>query len=368
MKFSKILMTALLSLFIITGCTFPGKGIINVNGEDITQAQYDALNKKIMASPQVVIAMQFNKDPNGLFPLIIKDRVVNELIVKTLIEQEVKKHNITVSKEEINAAREKLVNDLGGEENYKELVKLNGKTEKIIREDLAQEIKVDKLVRAVKPFEIADSEAKKYYNANKAKFDYPERVKASHILIEANPDVIKKDIIDKDKNGKLSGAQIDEKVTERMNEILETAKKIKAEAEANPDDFAKLAQKYSADKGSAKQGGDLGFFPKGQMVPEFEKAAFSLQIGKISDIVKSQYGYHIIVVTDRAKAGLAPYESVKNDIVAFLEQQKKVEVLKDLLEGLKNEAKITYSDESYNPQNISKEIQEKMKKNASEGK
>lgn len=362
MKFTKILMTALLSLFIITGCTIASKGIISVNGEDITQAQYDALYKKIMATPQVALTLQFNKDPNGLFPLIIKDRVVNELIIKTLIGQEVKKRNIEVTSEEIKAQKEKLVNDLGGEENYKELIKLHGKTEKDIREDLEQEIKVDKLVRAIEPIKISEAEAKKFYNLNKKNFDYPERVRASHILIQANPDIIKKDIIDGDKKGELNRAQIEEKVEAKMNELLETAKKLKAEAEANPDNFSKLAQKHSADTNSAKKGGDLGFFTKGQMVPEFEKAAFSLQIGKVSEVVKTDYGYHIIIVTDRAKGGLAPYDKVKNDIIAGLEQKEKVQILQKLLEGLKNEATITYTDNSYNPQNIAKEIQEKMAK------
>lgn len=364
MKLSKILMTALLSLFIITGCTIASKGIIDINGEAITQAQYDNLYKKTMASPQVAMAMQFNKDSNGLFPLIIKNQVVNELIIKKLIEQAVKKYEITASKEEINQKREQLVEELGGEENYKELVKLNGKTEKDVRASLEQDIKIDKLIQTVEPIKIKEEDAKKYYNVNKSKFNYPERVKASHILIEANPDIIKKDIIDKDKKGELSGAQIKEKVEARMNELLETAKKIKAEVEANPDDFSKLAQKYSADKGSASKGGDLGYFPKGQMVKEFEEVAFKLQPGKISDVVKTDYGYHIIIVTDRAKGGLAPYEQVKNDIIAYLEQQEKVKVLQKLLEGLKNEAKITYNDKNYDPQNISKEIQEKMKAKA----
>ena len=97
----------------------------------------------------------------------------------------------------------------------------------------------------------------------------------------------------------------------------------------------------SEDTASAVKGGDLGFFTAQEMVPEFSKAAFSTKPSQIHDkVVKSQYGYHIILVTDRATAGTDPYEKVQNDIKGYLENQIQLENIDKLTESLKKNAKI----------------------------
>ena len=147
---------------------------------------------------------------------------------------------------------------------------------------------------------------------------------------------------------------MNKQVEEKIKAQRAKAEAILAEVKKNPDNFAKIAQKESDDKGSAERGGELGFFQKEAMVPEFANAAFSMKPNTISELVQSPYGFHIIKVTDRMEAGTTPYVKVKDEIKFYLETQKQIEVLKKLTEGLMKNAKIEYLDESYNPKRVVK--------------
>ncbi len=352
MKLTKTLIAAGLSIGLLTGCTLDRTAIITVNGEPITKGEYEKVLNAQMNSPQMKQFAPELKSENGYIMLMTKDRITNELIVKKILEQQIKKHNIPVSNDDIKAKRKEIVEKLGSEERLQEILKQNGVSETQLREDLKNEIKIDKLVAATADTKVSDKEISDFYNKNKASFDLPERVKASHILIEANPDKIKQEIIDADKNGKLTAAEIDTKVKAKMDEKTALAKKVREEAVKNPDKFAELAKKYSDDKVSAAQGGDLGFFPKEAMVKPFADAAFSLKPGVVSEVVVSDFGNHIIIVKDRAAKGLQPLDKVKDEIQTMLEQQKKIEALQKLFAGLRAEAKVEYVDKSFDPQNI----------------
>ncbi len=360
MKFNKILLTALLSIGILTGCTI-GKGIITVNDEAITKAEYDKIYNQTMQSPQMAFLGDAAKDPESIFSLMTRDKIVNELIVKKILAQEIKKQEITVSGDEVKAKKEALIAQLGGEKEFKERLKQAGVTDSEITNDIKEEIKIDKLVALNGDITVSDNEVKDFYNKNKEKFNNPERVRASHILIEANPVAIKQEIVDSDKDAKLTPSQIDAKVKAKMDEIKAQAEKIRNQAVQNPKAFAELAKKYSADPGSKNQGGDLGFFAKGQMVKPFEAVAFTIQPNKISEVILTQYGYHIIMVTDRAKAGMSPLADVSGDIKAYLAQTKKVQILQNLFDNLKSSAKVVYVDESFSPDVIKAKLQEKIK-------
>ena len=167
--------------------------------------------------------------------------------------------------------------------------------------------------------QISPSELLGYYNQHKSEFQQQEEIKASHILIktEAGPD------------GKVSAAA-DAAARKKAEDIL---KKLRAGA-----NFEELAKKESDDKASAINGGSLGFFQRGSMVPEFEKAAFSLNKGQISDLVKTQYGYHIIRVDDKHQAGMPSIEQVKEKIEPFLKQQKAQREAEALANSVQSEA------------------------------
>ncbi len=360
MKFTKICLTALASLLLVTGCT-KINGVISVNDEVITRGEYNRAFNEEAKSPQfVMLGGESLKNPDSLFSLILKNQVINKLIVKKLIEQEIAKQEITVSNDEIDAKEQEIIAQLGGEEGFKNRLKQAGVSEKKLKSDIKEEIKIDKLVEKAEKVEVTDKEVEKFYKENASKFTHPEMVRASHILIEANPETIRQDIISKDKKGLLSAEQIEEKVQENIDKLKAKAEEIREKAVNAPDNFEKLARENSQDPGSKDKGGDLGFFPKGQMVPEFEAVAFKIAPNQISEVVKTPYGYHIIVVTDRKKAGKDSLDEVKEEIRAYLIKQKKVEVLDRMFSGLKSTAKIEYIDEEFKPEVIQKKIQDAL--------
>jgi peptidyl-prolyl cis-trans isomerase D len=145
---------------------------------------------------------------------------------------------------------------------------------------------------------VSDADVAAYYEQNKARFSTPEERRARHILLDAEKE----------------GASADE--------LKAQAEKVLAEVKANPSKFADLAKQYSIDTGSAAQGGDLGFFSKGAMVPEFEQAVFSQKKGELSGLVKSQFGYHIIEVTDTRGGEVKSLDEVKAQIADEIKSQK----------------------------------------------
>ena len=141
---------------------------------------------------------------------------------------------------------------------------------------------------------VPQADIQRYYNDNSQQYTTPERVRASHILLN-------------------TGGKDEAAVRKQAEELLA---KIKAGA-----NFAELAKKYSEDPGSKEKGGDLDFFPRGQMVPEFEQAAFSLQPGQVSDLVKTQYGFHIIKVVEKQAGSTQTLDQVRAQIQQTLAAQ-----------------------------------------------
>jgi peptidyl-prolyl cis-trans isomerase D len=158
---------------------------------------------------------------------------------------------------------------------------------------------------------VTGQQIERYYNDNIQQYSTPEQVRASHILIKTT--------------GK---AEDDETAKKKAEDLLAQVKK--------GADFADLAKKNSQDEASAVKGGDLDFFPRGQMVPEFDKVAFELQPGQISDLVKSQFGYHIIKVTDKRPAttkSLAEVRTQIEDQLKYEQAQSAAQKLADEVAG-----------------------------------
>ena len=362
MKLSKILLSGVFVLAALTGCTQDKNAIIKVNNEPITKSQYEEVYARETSSPQYQQFASYLKDENSIMSLMLKDRIINELILKEIINQEIEKRKIEVTDEEIQARKDEITEKIGSKEKVEELLKRNNVSDKQFDKDIANEIKIDKLIEATQSTKISENDVKDFYNKNKAAFNYPERVRASHILIEANPAQIKQEIIAQDKKGELTADDIDKKVKEAMDNKMSFAQEVLKKAKANPDSFAALAKQYSDDKVSAQKGGDLGFFTRNDMVKPFADAAFTLKPGTVSEIVVTDYGNHIIIVTDKAAAGIQPFEKMKDEIQTYLEQKKKIDVLTTLLDGLKASAKVEYIDNSYDLKNIQEKIKEEAKK------
>lgn len=367
MNSKKLLATVAVSAMLLTGCAIgPQNTIIKVNGQNISQAQYDEVfNKAIGNSMFAQMGVDVKKDKNSFLALMIKDKAVNELIVKTLIDQEMAKRHIKVTKEDTDKELKSIIDKVGSKEKFNEILKQNGISSEQFKKDLKDEVKMKKLVDMIAKVNVTDADAKKFYRENINKFRYSDKVRASHILISANPEEIKQKITSEPANKGLSKEEIQVKVNKELAVKLEKANKILAEVKKNPSDFAKLAKENSDDTTSAKQGGDLGFFSKQEMVEPFSKVAFTIKPNTISGIVQTPYGYHIIVVKDRMKAGQEPFEKVKGEIKAYLQNQQQVKVLESLIESLKKQAKIEYVNPEYNPTKIQEALKNQAKNNPS---
>jgi peptidyl-prolyl cis-trans isomerase D len=193
-----------------------------------------------------------------------------------------------------------------------------------------------------------DAEVTAYFEAHKDDFKIPEKRKVRFVLIDV--DAIRKSItippadVEKAYNDNIAQYQVPEQVrashillkTEGKDDaaVKAAAEKILAEAKAPNADFAELAKKYSEDDSNSATGGDLDYFPRGRMVAEFDQAAFALQPGQLSDLVKTQFGYHIIKVTDRKPASTQTLDEVRPQITEQLSYERATQQAGDLSQKL----------------------------------
>jgi len=219
---------------------------------------------------------------------------------------------------------------LGSEENFARQLKSLGTTAEALRAKIMEESTAEAVLERELKINVTDEDVKKFYDDNPAQFEQPEMVRASHILLSTrNPDT-NKDLSDAQKAAKHKTAE----------DLLKRARA--------GEDFAKLAKEYSEDPGSKDNGGEYKF-PRGQMVPEFEAAAFSLKTNEVSDIVTTQFGYHIIKLSEKIPAKKLDFAKVAPDIRGYLRQQamqKRQDELKNYLAKLEKDANVEILDES----------------------
>ncbi len=365
MKKLKLFATLVIASMSLMLCGCVNKNaVVTVNGDAITRSQYEKAFDAIASNSMFTqMGIDLKKDENSFLHLMLKERVINELVVKKLIDQEINKRHIKVSKADMDKQLKSIIDKVGSKEKFNALLKENGVTTAQFKKDLSDEVKIQKLVDSLSVVSISDKDAKKFYNENLDKFKNPDKVRASHILVSANPEELKAKIAETPEGKKMSAADLDKAVKEEMVKKKAKADKLLSEAKKNQKEFAKLAKENSDDTVSAKMGGDLGFFAKEEMVEPFSKAAFSMKPNTLSNVIQTPYGYHIILVTDRQKAGVEPFEKVKSEIKEFLTNQEKVKVLQQFVDTLKNNAKIEYNDPSFKPETIQKLLKEQAKNN-----
>ncbi|MFS0766945.1 peptidylprolyl isomerase [Peribacillus phoenicis] len=233
------------------------------------------------------------------------------LITNELVELEAEKAGIKIKDEEIQKEIDVMVESYGDEKSLKDQLEASGSSMEALKKDIVVYLQTKKLVEP--RITVTDEEISTYFEDNKDTFAQAEQVEASHILVE------------------------DEK----------TAKKVAKEIE-DGGDFAKLAAEYSTDTETADNGGSLGYFGKGDMVEEFENVAFDLDINKVSDPVKSEYGYHIIKVTGKKEAKKANLEDSKDVIKETLLSERLQEEYPVWLAKVKKDHEITNKLEGSN--------------------
>jgi len=249
----------------------------------------------------------------------MKKQILDSLINQELLYQECQKNNISVDEQNVDDSFKSIKAGFETEEDYKNALKDANIQEEDLINRLRRSLAINELVnnQITQHVTVTAEESLAYYESNPDSFKRTEKVRASHILVLVAED---------------AGEAKKVAAMEKINSIK---KKIR-----DGGDFAQLAKEYS-DCPSAEKGGDLGYFERGKMVQEFENAAFAMNTGDVSDVVTTQYGYHLIKVTDKIEAGTVAYEKVKSDLEDYMKQQEISSGVTALIETIRKDAEIT---------------------------
>lgn len=297
------------------------KVMAKVNGKEITKG--DLINRiKQRMGPQAASLPEGQIE--GLLVQMGK-QVTDDLINEMLLDQASKEAKVEIDETDVEQAIERLRRAVPEGEKFGDFLKTMGTTEGLLRQDFERSMRISKFLDGKTEGAEApsDESVKAFYEAeeNARYFEQEESVKARHILVKTEPGLDEAGLAEKK-------AQID-------------AIRVRLVGE-NAEDFATVA-KEASEGPSGPQGGDLGEFGRGQMVPEFETAAFAQKVGEVGEPVKTQFGYHLIKVESKSDgAGKVPFDEVSAKITEFLSSKQEQEVVGEFVEGLRKEAKIEY--------------------------
>jgi parvulin-like peptidyl-prolyl isomerase len=282
-----------------------------INDDVIDQSMLDSETLSVISQYKSLYSqfgMDFQSMLEGadgrIMELTVESEALERLFMKSIVNAAIAKRNLTVSDEDVTAEFDR---------QYASFLETNGITEDFLgsylqsqgqtlesfksdaRESIRQQLLMKDLQKDVAgPITLTDDELQAYWQDNQSNYATEEQIRASHILVATEAEA--QDILDQLNNGA---------------------------------DFATLAQEKSLDTTSGAKGGDLGWFGRGTMVSEFEDAAFALEVGQLSGIVQTQYGYHIILLTDRKPATNPTFDEVKDQVRADLEQEKITQLASD---------------------------------------
>jgi peptidyl-prolyl cis-trans isomerase C len=285
--------------------------LARVNGENVTRQELEDYVSNLEGQA------------GGPIPPDQRDRiyrgVLDQLVGYRLLLQEAKARKVTVPDADLDARIAEVKKQFPSEDLFMQTLIDRKMTLDQIRADARRDMSIARLIDAeIAPrIAVTPAQVEDFYKSNPDKFQQSERVRASHILIrtEENAD---------------AGTKAQAKT--KAQQILKDVKAGK--------DFAALARQHSQDPGSAVNGGDLGFFQQGQMVGPFNDAAFSLKPGATSDLVETQFGYHIIRVAEKQAGRTVPLEEAKPDIEEFLKRQNRESETESFVKALRAKGKV----------------------------
>ena len=305
-----IIFGVLTLMLVTTGCSslVDGKWAAKVNEEAILVKDYDArvAEAKIIYEQQ---GLDFDTDQGKQVLSQIKTMLLDRMIEGKLIAQELRENSLNPEESKVIEQEEIIKKNIGDEKKFQDTLKQQGMTEPELRSFLTvyENITGD--------IELSEADVKAFYDKNIGMYSQPESVKARHILVETE---------------------------DEANAII-------AELKAGSN-FEQLAKEKSTEPGAENSGGDLGTFPRGQMIPEFETAAFSQKVGTYSTTpVKTKFGYHVILVEEHADEVTPDYTKVKAKVSEDALNQRKNEKFQTYFGDLLKNAKIEYS-QGYKPE------------------
>lgn len=236
----------------------------------------------------------------------LKNSITEQLINSTLLYQYAEQQKIKIPADEVNKEIEQIKSSFNSEQDFNNALRRNNLTLNQLKDSLNRQLMIEKVIQnEYDQIDVSEEEISQYYEENKNYFFQPEKRKISHILLEDR-----------------------EQAEILLNQLADGII-----------DFEKTAKDKSICP-SAEQGGDLGYIVRGQMVPAFEEAAFSLGIGELSDIVETEYGFHIIKCNDIQEEKQLTLEEAQENIKNILTNQKQNEAIDTLITQLRKEANI----------------------------
>ena len=289
------------------------KEAATVNGKPILKSQYERELSVFQKR-----AAQKGRQLSDADLTTVKKRILENLIDGEVLYQQSQKEGVNVDKQLVNKQMEEIKKRFPDEAAFTKALKGMDVSEKDIRVQIQRGLAINQLLdtNVRQKITVTENESKKFYDNNPNMFKQPEQAKASHILIKVAPDA-------------------DESQKNQARKKIETIQKKVRQGE----DFGLLA-KANSEGPTAKRGGDLGYFGRGQMVKPFEDAAFALKVGEVSKIVETRFGYHLIKLTDKKPARTIPYKEVQQSLDQHLKNEKEKAEIQGYIENLKKSATI----------------------------
>lgn len=282
-----------------------------VNGVPITTVEVD---RSFLAQVQVPYS-SVQDDPRAQE---VRRQVLDNLIDRELLLQQAKSLKMSVPPPQLDAQMQQLTQRFPSPEAFDQALKAQNFTLDAIKKDVEGQMLRQQLVKkeVLDKVNVSAGEVQSFYDRNKAKYVEEEQVRARHILVRVPQDASPAD---------------DSQLKEKAEKAQSRAKK--------GEDFAVLAQALS-DDGSKEQGGDLGFFPRGRMVEGFEQVAFALQPGQVSEVVRTQFGYHVIKVEERKDGRALGFDEAKERAKEDLTREQTYDRYQQYVGNLRGKAKV----------------------------
>lgn len=293
----------------------PSMVVVRVNGAEITLGEIqEVMNVTMQQIGGQVPPQQLQQVQSQMF-----GRIQEQLITKKLMDAAIAAANIEVSDEDVVKAMDEVRASVPEGQDLATAIAAQGSTLEQFTENIKEQLALRQFLESKTEGipEATEVEAQEFYDSNPDRFQKPEGVTASHILI------------------KFDEGDTDEAKAEKKARL----EKIRTDILAETITFEDAAKTHSGCPSSA-QGGALPPFGKGQMVPEFEVAAFTQETGEIGDVIETSFGYHIIKVTDKQEEGVVSLDESKESILAFLSGQKKQQAITDFIKSLRDAATI----------------------------
>lgn len=269
-----------------------------VNGEDIPIAEVERRFEAVAANPQ--FASQVEEDEDGEFTAQVQASLLSDLIESAIVRQGAEERGLEITDADVETRTQEIVDQMG-QDQFDDFIEQSGMSAEDVEQQIRDLVRRERLQEELAAdVEVDDEDVAAFYEENRE--SRYERASARHILVETE---------------------------EEAQEVLDRL-------EAG-EDFAEVAQDVSTDTGSAERGGELGEFGRGQMVPAFDEAVFNAEVGEIVGPVETDFGFHVIEVTDRVSQEL---DDVAGDIREELAQREQTTRMEDWLAERVREAEV----------------------------